>query len=282
MGLRVELVQPPWLIPGHPRQRQLVQHGSEGLRACGHLVKYSRLPTYSTDWIVMWGLGHPQAQEVLQVARKRRVIVVGFDLGYWNRTEPNMSFRVSVDSAHPDGRVMAKVRPTSRIRDDGIRLRDDADPRGPIVLVGMGYKSAETYGESPGQWEDRALAKIREAWPGREVLFRPKPGGGNHRPQGVKLAEGQAIEEVLRGAAAVYCRQSNVAVDAIIAGVPAVAEEGAASEICDKELQPGRLPRLPPVPVREEFLANLAWFQWKVSELRRPATWTAIEDIVRT
>lgn len=280
--MRVEVSRPPWLSRDHPRQADVCGNAPAGLAAAGHSVRLVAEPTWTSEWVVMWGLGHPEGQRVLRQAREAGVHVIGFDLGYWCRTDPHRKFRMAVDDHHPGVRLMAKRRPASRLEADGIVLREDSDSSGPVVLVGMGYKSAATYSEEPGAWEKRTLSKIRRAWPGRQVVFRPKPGGGDHRPAGVPVVGDTGIEVVLRGASAIYCRQSNVAVDAIIAGVPAIAEEGAASAVCDRDLRAGHLPSKLSVELRREFLANLAWFQWSGAELRRAGTWKVIEDIVRS
>ena len=61
----------------------------------------------------------------------------------------------------------------------------------------------------------------------------------------------------MRGARLVVCRHSNVAVDAVIAGVPVECEDGAAYWLRDKPYTP---------EVRRDFLDRLAWWQWKPEE----------------
>ena len=59
---------------------------------------------------------------------------------------------------------------------------------------------------------------------------------------------------------------SNIAVDAIALGIPAVCVDGAAAAVCPAELPEEVRPFDP--ALRDRFLANLAWFQWAPSEAR--------------
>lgn len=281
--MRYALLQPSWLA-GKQRPIELTSAVAVGLRDADREWIATSLPLAAiteAECVIVWGLGHPKGQQLIRDANARGVHVVGFDLGYWKRTGPDPRYRFSVDGAHPQKYVMAKDRPMDRFLDDAILLREDADPDGPVVLVGMGWKSADTYGERAGEWESKAVSMIRRTWPGKRIVFRPKAGGGDHVPMGVTNVErGGSIEAVLKGASAVVCRHSNVAVDAIIAGVPATAEDGAASAVLSP-LGSGP-PRLLQKETRTRFLSNLAWHQWSMKELRRAETWIVVEDIIRS
>lgn len=203
--------------------------------------------------LMSYGLGHPErrVQTEAHVARGGRLI--GWDLGYWDR---DVAMRVTVDSGHPRG--MPDM-PAHRWEAAGIALRDDFDPDGPIVLVGIGRKSRTQFGLVGQEWEARTLKALRRAYPGREVLYRPK------KPEalaGCRSVDG-AIADVLRGASLVVCRHSNVSVDACIAGVPVVCEDGAAVALYGSDLS---APVNPGVEQRRRFLQNLAWWQWQPSE----------------
>lgn len=209
--------------------------------------------------LMTYGLGHPE-RRVWQEAHKRSGgRVVGWDLGYWHREE---AMRLTIDDDHP-ARLLWDM-PAKRWARARIALRNDCDPAGPIVLVGIGRKSRAQFGFAAMEWEQRTLAAIQQAYPGRPVVYRPK------RPEsldGCPVAAG-AIEDVLRGASLVVCRHSNVAVDACIAGVPVVCEDGAAAALYGSDL---RDPFNPDVMQRRRFLENLAWWQWKPSEA--PQAW---------
>lgn len=203
--------------------------------------------------LMSYGLGHPERriQTEAHVAGGGRLI--GWDMGYWNR---DVAMRVTVDSGHPRG---IPDMPAYRWDAARIGLRNDFDPAGPIVLVGIGRKSRTQFGLVGQEWEARTLMAIRSAHPGREVIYRPK------QPEvlvGCMSAEGE-IADVLRGASLVVCRHSNVAVDACIAGVPVVCEDGAAVALYGSDLS---APVNPDREQRRRFLQNLAWWQWQPSE----------------
>src|SRR5207247_6184250 len=111
-------------------------------------------------------------------------------------------------------------------------------------------------------WERAALLRIRRVYPVRPIIYRPKNEDGTILPGTRKMA-GMPIEQVLRRASLVMCRHSNVAVDACIAGVPAVCEDGAASWLYNNDLEN---PTNPTYEQRLRFLRNLAWWQWRPTE----------------
>lgn len=214
--------------------------------------------TGTVQTVLTYGLGHPARRPLWMghVAKGGRVIA--FDLGYWARKEHDFGMRMTVDADHPqkwlrpeDGKRWAAM---------GIGLREDYSPDGPIVLCGMGWKSRRILA---GDWEAETLARIRATYPGRAVVFKPKRETDPGLP-GVPVVRG-AIEDVLKGASLLVCRHSNVAVDACIAGVPAVCEDGAAAALYGSDLA---APRQPSRAERLAFLESLAHWQYRPSEAR--------------
>jgi hypothetical protein len=200
-----------------------------------------------------YGLGHPERMRWTEAHVAGGGRLIGWDMGYWSR---DVAMRVTVDAGHPRA---LPLMPGDRWEAAGIALREDFDPNGPVVLVGMGRKSRAQFGLVGQEWEARALDRIRGAYPGRPVIYRPK------KPEslaGCPSAEG-VIEDVLRGASLVVCRHSNVAVDACIAGVPVVCEDGAAVALYGSDLS---APVNPDREQRRRFLQNLAWWQWQPNE----------------
>lgn len=206
--------------------------------------------------MVVYGAGRPETAEAVQKHRERGQRSVCWDMGYWGQ-----SFRMALDGHHPDALPVAPgVRPI------GGPLREDCDPAGPIILIGLGPKSrhmAET-------WEETALARIRAVYPDRRVIFRFKPGRVHVELPGVETDGESAIESVLRGASLVVLRHSNVGVDACYAGVPVVAELGAPALLYGNDLAH---PVRPTPEQRLAFLHRLAWLNWRDEEATRPRLW---------
>lgn len=205
--------------------------------------------------LMTYGVGDEYRAGVWKQHRATGGRCVGWDLGYWRR---DVMMRLQIDALHPH----ALIRPEAPGRWDAerIALRQDADPRGPVVLVGLGIKSADMLGLDPLQWERKALARIRRDFPGREVIFKPKRPTVARLP-GTDYRDGP-IEPILRGASLVVCRHSNAAVDACIAGVPVVCDDGAALALYRGNTNPTPEQRL-------AFLRSLAWWQWQPDEAGR-------------
>lgn len=208
--------------------------------------------------LVMYGVGLKQRM----VAREKHLQagghVVMWDLGYWDRDE---SMRLAIDSFHPTAEQLA-MSPASGHR---MALREDADPAGPIMLVGLGVKSGKMLGIEPMVWEREALRRIQQIYPGRKVWWRPKAQDDGDLP-GTERRYGMSIEAALKGCSLVVCRHSNVAVDACIAGVPVQCAGGAALALYAFNSAPTR-------NERADFLLKLAFWQWKPSEAVQAWDW---------
>lgn len=200
------------------------------------------------DWLMGWGAGFPQHYHAMKAHVERGRSAAFWDLGYGY--QPERHFRVCLNGPHPTPEQMDRT-PTEG-RSLRYTLRDDHDPDGPILLIGMGKKSRQL----AGGWEKKALAALRDQFPGRSIVYRPKPGQSSAL-LGVTMDPSETIDQALRGKSLVVCRHSNVGIDAAIAGVPVQTEEGAAKWLEGKPFTPD---------VRTDFLARVAWWQWQPSE----------------
>ena len=215
--------------------------------------------------LMMYGVGLPNRLTAMRAHRKVGGHVVLWDLGYWDRDD---HMRLSIDTTHPQAYHL-DLAPATGSRRDHI-LRDDYDPYGPIMLVGLGLKSARMYGLKPMEWERAKRAELRQRFPTRQILWRPK-GRDVETMSGTVLSHGDSIEAALKGCSLVVCRHSNVGVDACIAGIPVETGDGAAAVLY----------RDNPVPTpeqRAEFLRRLGWWNWKTSEA--DAVWGLIAKTI--
>lgn len=246
----------------------MIDSGKAILKA---MAKAAPIPTVvnnfyagSYDLMMTYGVGHAirGAWFKEHVASGRHAI--GWDQCYWDRKGSlDRTMRLTVDADHPQ--LWMDDRPSDRFNASAIELRDDYDPFGPVVLVGMGPKSDVRYSQPRLTWERSALARIRSAHPGKRIIHRPKRRTDPLLTGTVRMA-GMPIEQVLRGASLVVCRHSNVAVDACIAGIPVCCECGAAALIYGNDLAN---PRRPGREQRLKFLSSLAYWQWKPSEAKQ-------------
>jgi hypothetical protein len=216
--------------------------------------------TGSRRVLALYGAGLPARAAVMRAHLARGGRVAAWDLGYWDRDD---AMRVSVDNLHPTAAQLA-LAPAGETRRP-VALREDADPAGPVLLVGIGPKSCDLLGLRFLQWETAALQRIKRSHPGRRVLWRPKGKRPVQLP-GATLAHGQPIEDALRGCSLVVCRHSNVAIDAAIAGVPVQCDDGAARALYATNPAPAPAERA-------EFLRRLAWWNWRPTEAAQAWAW---------
>ena len=222
--------------------------------SAGHAVRSGASFSNRCQWLVLFGVGAADrdAARKTQVARRGRAIV--WDMGYIAREKHGGHLRLSIDDDHPHRWLDATDPDPARWDALKVPLREDADPAGPIILVGLGTKS-RTYLRAP-DWEARMLKALNQRFPGRSVIHRPKPGHDFTKLNCERDTE-TPIAQLLRGASLVVCRHSNVAVDATLAGVPFECSDGAAFWLQGKPYTPEN---------RLDFLRRLAWWQWRVSE----------------
>lgn len=209
--------------------------------------------------LMTYGTGHPIRRPYWQKQRQKGGRCIGWDLGYWHhRANGTFTMRATLDTDHPPQFIRDEA--PERWDGQGIALREDSNPDGPIVLVGMGVKAARVQNVKPLTWEALQLKKLREEFPKRRIVFRPKHQDGPFL-RDLPLMRTGPIEDVLRGASLVVCRHSNVAVDACIAGIPVRCEDGAALALYKGNPAPSREDRL-------RFLRSLAWWNWKPEEAK--------------
>lgn len=216
--------------------------------------------------LALYGPGAPRRMAVISQHLARGGRVAMWDMGYWNRES---AMRLSIDDMHPTAEQLARA-PAGPGRRE-FALREDADPAGPVLLVGLGAKSVVAYGLQPMEWERARLREIKARFPGRAICWRPK--GDKAVPlAGTSLRHGQSIAEALQGCSLVVARHSNVAVDACVAGVPVECDDGAAAALYRGNPAPSR-------EERAEFLRRLSWWEWGRKEA--PQAWSWIREVTR-
>lgn len=218
------------------------------------------------DLLMIYGAG--AAQRHVAMARHLRAgkHVVVWDLGYWDKVQGGM--RLAIDTLHPTHAQMSETAPESRRE---FTLREDGSADGPIMLIGMGRKSCPLYGLQPMVWERTKMRELRERFPGRKVLWRPK--GRNPLPLlDAPMSHGTDIETAIKGCAMIVCRHSNVAVDACIAGVSVECESGAARWLYKSTGSPTP-------DQRRDFLARLS--HWNYTPNEAEEGWRFIERMLR-
>ena len=210
--------------------------------------------------LIVWGGGRPDRVDLLKRHRAAGGITVAWDLAYWDREG---AARLGINSLHPTAAQLEKA-PEGPGRRDFV-LRDDADPAGPTMLVGLGHKSARMLNVGALDWERKRLRQLQARFPGRPIWWRPKGKDFMPLPDTVPRW-GMPIDEALRGCSLVVCRHSNVAVDACVAGVPVECDDGAAAALYRGNPRPTR-------EQRAEFLRRLTFWEWRPDEAAQAWAW---------
>lgn len=236
-------------------------------RAAGDQVTETGRYEGRSEWLVLFGVGadvNDRARKA-QLARGGRVLM--WDLGYVDRKKVVGHLRMSIDVDHPQDWLEKTDAQPARWARLGVALREDADPAGPVLLIGLGRKARE-YLRLP-HWERDMLAGLLRRFPGRQIIFRPK--GKDRTKLPCTTDRETPIDQLLRGASLVVCRHSNCAVDATIAGVPFEAQDGAAMWLQRREFTPAN---------RLAFLQRLAYWQWRSTEAAQ--AWAFAKQVVDT
>lgn len=213
--------------------------------------------------LVTYGLGGADRYKHGMAHVQKGRPLLSFDIGYWERKLPNRKYRFSLNGLHPTQVMQGEYPGDDRWQKSGLGIESiRVNAQGPIMLVGNAPKSIVIGAEN---WTEEKSKEIRKTFPGKQILYRPKP----RRPQenGIDydaVSTGQ-IDNELRRVSLVVCRHSNVAVDACRLGVPVVCDDGAAASIYPERLKDWQAQ--PDIAKRTEFLHRLAYWQWGVNEV---------------
>lgn len=254
-----------------PRGRKLMQAVEKGALLVGHDAILTDRPRRSGALIVLYGLG---GSDRSMLAGRRDV--VSFDMGYWERKGDDRHCRVSIGGYHCPDLIFKGPNPGgARWSKHALPIAANVEREGPIMLVGNGPKS-EAIGARG--WAERKSKEIRAMFPGRKIVYRPKPKRPHEPGVVCDAVSDEPIESALAKVSLVVCRHSNVAVDACRLGVPVVCDDGAAASIYPQQL--GRYLEQPDMRRRVEFLHRLAWWQWSARECADGTFWKWIAGVI--
>jgi hypothetical protein len=200
--------------------------------------------------------------------RDRGLNAVYIDLGYWGRrkrTRFDGYHKLVVNSRHPTDYFQRRKHSPDRFAAHQVAIQPWRSSGDHILLAGMSAKAAAAEGMLPHVWERETIAYLRELTD-RPIIYRPKPNWTDAKPlAGATFDRETPLEQALTNCHAVVTHHSNVAVDALLAGVPCVCLGGVASLLSGKIDQ---IETLPTPDGREQWAADLAWTQWSVEEMQ--------------
>ncbi len=268
-------------IERHRRSLSCCQAMFAGIRSCGdrpvHLSENSYVEP-AHDLAVFYGYTATLRRVMADYIKTGRKAVY-IDLGYWKREGLTGHHKITVNDRHPTAYFQKVKHSNARARLLGVAVdswrRDRED--NPILLAGMGDKAAEAEGRKVEQWEREAIDMIRR-FSDRPIIYRPKPSWKQARPlPGTAFSpEAQPLTELFRTCHAVVTHHSNVAVEGIVAGVPAFCWKGVAVPMSLHDIAEIEEPYFP--AAREQWINDIAYTQWNISEMTAGKPWRHMKD----
>lgn len=221
--------------------------------------------------LFVWGVGGAQQAKVAQKHMESGRPVICLDIGYFqNMACPKFKdgVRITINAPHPRPEYFFLAEKGDRLQKLGIVMDKVYDPRGKIIVCGMGPKSRQQYGFNRLEWETYKVHELRRQYPNNQIAFRPKPYRNGRAietmPGVLNLGNKDDMKDLLRGAAGLAVFHSNAAIEALALGVPVSAETGIASELVGNKLEINN-----PISHKERkaFLETVAWFHWGEKEM---------------
>ena len=258
--------------PQSRRSTHLAEAMAQGARAVGlTAATVAGFAEPCADIGVAYGWGHPG---LFDAYRAQGGHFAYLDLGWWGR-KPKTDVlggyhKIAVDAREPTAYFRGNFA-TSRFATHSLTAAPWRASGSHVLLAGMSAKSAKTRGYGAQEWEMATIQAIR-AVTGRTIMYRPKPSWAEATPiPGTVFSYPEVpIEKALLDCWAVVTLHSNVAVDALLAGVPVNVQEGVAADFSTPLVQI-ETPRLP--DGREQLMADIAWQQGLPAEMASGEAW---------
>jgi hypothetical protein len=259
--------------PGSPRARMVAEAMFRGIEKAGDkpVLVRGHDPIETADAAVAYGWGHPTMFDAYRQTGRHFVYV---DLGYWDRKpigDPNGGFhKVVVDGREPCLYFRRDSSP-DRFARQGLKIAPWRQNGSHVLLAGMSAKSAQTRSFAPQEWEKSTIEILRRVTK-RPIVYRPKPSWAEATPiEGTIFSPANVqIGTALRDCWAVVTLHSNVAVDALVAGIPVNVFDGVAHEFSTPIMQIED-PRMP--DGREQLFNDIGFVQWSISEMVSGECW---------
>lgn len=281
------------------REIMLARAMAEGIQKHGDVIEIRRTgdygsdrkfegPGFDTDVAMMFGV-KGKSREILKTHRMLNLGVVFMDKG-WTRgggegghTEYT---RCCVNASHPNGYFQLVKHPSDRFDRLGIDFKPrQASANGHVLVALNSQKYANFHGLGDAHdYAVKLISKVRKQT-ARHIVYRPKPSwdGGKPIPGSSFSSRHCLIGDALRGCHVLITHGATAAMDAIIAGVPAIAiGHSIASPVCGREVETIEDPFWPSDKAKMQWAYDMAYTQWTNTELRSGVAWEHLKaEILR-
>lgn len=271
-----------YYAPSNSRSKVLAQAMARGIKAISN-DSVSLRPSVSykgidSDVAVFYGLAEGLSRVMTDYSSHAKAVYM--DLGYWHRRikgKYDGYHKISVNSRHPTAYFQKLKHSPSRFKQLGLNIapwrRNDG---GHILVAGMSAKAALAEGFEPEVWE-RNMVRELSLRTERKIIYRPKPNWSSARPiRGSELQRKVELDQALVNCHSVVTHHSNVAVDALLAGIPTFCWHGIASVMSLNMVDHIEKPYYP--EGREQFAYDAAYCQWSIDEMAQGLPWKHLKN----
>ncbi len=280
------------------RERDVADAAAEGIRKLGDECIVATTEEYvepevDVDVACVFAL-KGQAKTILDAYHVMGARTLLFDKGLIRASTglgaPTGYYRVSIDEFMPIGRIERMMREgvsANRWVATGLRPRDRVKltETGPVIYAGSSQKYCDFHGlGDEHEYAEDLCRRIRKQTPKkRDIIYRPKPSFNVAKPvEGTRFSRPPEMLGPLLStpAYALVTHGSHAAIDAILAGVPAVVLGPAAAQpVSATDLS--ALNEYPPFPektARFKWLSAIAHWQYTVPEMVDGTMWRFLRD----
>lgn len=256
---------------GNMRSRTIADAAFVGLRNIGDTPRMYDSREYRgvrADYAVFYGLSC--GLDTIFKEYRENATAIYVDLGYWRRRISGRYdgyHKMTINSRHPTEYFQNRKHDPLRFKALGVPLQawKPRPKHGKILLAGMSEKASHAERIAHQSWERKALEAIRQH-SRIPVIYRPKPSCKRSQPiQGAGFDKVSPLAGVFKNCHAVVTRQSNTAIDGLLAGVPVFCEYGAASVLGLSDLSLIETPSYP--DGRQQWAEDIAWCQFTPGEI---------------
>ncbi|MCI0554921.1 MAG: hypothetical protein L0287_28560 [Anaerolineae bacterium] len=293
-----------------PREHAIANALAEGVRAKGDEFEMRRTADYGedeegndlkwpgpspdTDVACMFGV-KGRSRQILEDHVNIGKSTLYFDKGLTRHkggeAGHTLYSRVYVNASHPAAYMMHEPRRSDRWDRLDVKIAKACrEPGSGHVLICASSGKYHDFNRMPPPdlWGSGLISQLKKKTD-KHLIWRPKPASRTIEidPNGKKVvykisalpgasfSDGAAtIQDALRGCEVLITHGATAAVDAIVAGTPAIClGKCAASPVCSDTIDDVNDAPFPKNELRRQWLYNLAYCQWANDELRSGYAW---------
>lgn len=235
----------------------------------------------AADIGVLWGL----PKEKVPISWWRREVfdthdvIVLMDSGYVRRGDGVDNYQmVALDGLNGRGGFRFDKADSKRWPDLGVEIAPWREDGNHILVVGQVPWDASVQNSMHVKWLRDTVHELQRHTK-RPIRFRPHPKAWQHCPpiKGASYSR-RAIEKDLEDCWCAVTFNSNVGVDAVLAGVPVIAMDrgSMAYDVADHDLRSVEAPTIH--EHRQIWAERLAYTQWNLEEMQQGLPWRHLFD----